>query len=405
MAKEKILVAVDVGSYEVKVVVGISQSEDDLQIIGVGCSPSKSIKKGVVINIGDAVKSVTQALSDAEEMAGVHVERVYGCISGTHIQGMSNSWTVAVRGSEIDKRDVDSVLESCKAIKLDLGRDLIHSLPQEYIVDNIGGIKDPIGISGVRLEAKVYLITIGATNGSNVTKCMNKSGSQVKGLIVSPVASAVSVLGDDEKELGVLLLDIGAGITDMIVYKDGFVRHIDVLPMAGNDITSFLATNLKVPIAVAENIKKSYSLNTGSFSKKTIDINIGAGGAGRTEVSARIVSEMIEGKVKDIFNNVKTRIESRCDFPISSVVLCGGTANLRGIEQFAEEVFEAPTRVAKVRETSGLADLIKDPQYATVSGVLKAVNSGYSDLLNPTNQTSGALKIFKQIGNWFCENF
>lgn len=404
MAKEKVLTAIDIGSYEVKVAIGIPQVDGEVQIVGVGCSPSKGVKRGVVININDTLKAVAQAVSDAEEMAGVPAENVYGSISGTHVEGLPSKGLVAVRGSEIDRRDVESVVQSCTAIRIDSSRELLHTLPQEYIVDGIEGVRDPIGISGVRLESKVYLVTVGATSARNVIKCINQNGFTVKNLLVSSVASAASVLRDDEKELGVLLLDIGAGTTDAIVYKDGAAQYIGVIANAGNNITSTLATNLKTPIAIAENIKKSYSLHSGSFSKKMIDVSFG-GGSGRTEVSTRTVSDMIEAKVKEIFKEVKDRVENECHFPISSIVLCGGTANLRGIDIFAEDVFQSPARIAQVRETSGLADLIKDPQYATISGLLKLANLNYSYLRQTPAKDSGPMKIFRKIGNWFVENF
>lgn len=403
MAKEKYLTAIDIGSYEVKVAIGIPDEDNDVQIIGLGCSPSKGVKKGSIININDTLKAVSQAVSDAEEMAGVAAQNVYGSISGTSIEGFSSKGFVRVRGSEIDKRDVDNVEQSCTVIKIDPSRELLHALPQEYIVDGMEGVRDPVGISGVRLESKVYLVTAGATSARNIIKCINQNGFEVRNLIVSSVASATSVLRDDEKELGVLLLDIGAGTTDIIVYKDSAEQHISVIANAGNNITSMLATNLKTPIAIAENIKKSYSLNSGSFSKKMIDVSF-AGTSGRSEVSTRTVSEMIEAKVKEIFKQVKEDVEKTCHFPISSVVLCGGTANLRGIEAFAEDVFEAPVRIAEVRETSGLADLIKDPQYATISGLLKLANLNYSYLRITPTKDVGPFNIFKKVGNWIVEN-
>lgn len=404
MAKEKVLTAIDIGSYEVKVAIGVPQVDGQVQVMGVASSPSRGIKQGVVININDTLKALGLAISDAQDMAGMQAQNVYCSISGTHIEGAPGNGLVKVRGNEIDRHDVDEALQSCAAIKIESTRELLHSLPQEFIVDGTDGVRDPMGISGVRLESKVYNVTVGATCARNIIKCINLSGSEVKNLIVSPVASSASVLRDDEKELGVLLLDIGAGTTDVIVHKDGAVQFIDVIANAGNNITSALAVNLKTPIAVAENIKKSYSLNSGSFSKKMIDISFNGVG-GRTEVSTRTISEMIESKVKDIFKDVKDRVERNCNFPITSVVLCGGIANLRGIDAFAEAVFDAPARIATVREIGGLADLIKDPQYATISGLLKLANSNYSYLRQTPTKDDGPMKIFRKIGNWFCENF
>ena len=404
MAKEKVFTAIDIGSYEVKAAIGVPQVDGDVQIKGVGCSPTKGIKQGVVININDTLKSVSDAVSDAEDMAGMQAQNVYGSISGTHVKGMPSSGFVKVRGSEIDRRDVENALQSGTAVKIESTRELLHTLPQEYIVDGTSGVRDPIGISGVRLESKVYLVTVGATSARNIIKCMNINGYEVKNLIVSSVASAASVLKDDEKELGVLLLDIGAGTTDIIVYKDGAVQYVDVLANAGNSITTTLALNLKTTISIAENIKKSYSLNSGSFSKKMVDIGFSNGG-GRVEASNRIICEMIEGKVQEIFRDIKERVYSKCHFPIGSVVLCGGTANLRGITSFAESVFEAPARVAMIHETSGLADLIKDPQYATISGLLKLANLNYSYLRQTPSKDTGPMSVFRKIGNWLCENF
>ncbi len=404
MAKEKILTAMDIGSSEIKVAIGIPQDDQEIRIIGVGSCASKGVKKGVVININDTLRSIAQAVSDAEDMAGIKVQKVYASVSGNHIEGFSSDGIFPIRGSEIDKEDIKNVISACLAVKLDSGRELLHTLPQEYIVDGVDGIRDPVGISGVRLEARVYVLTASYSSDRNIVKCINQNGFEVGNLMVSAIASASSVLREDEKELGVLLLDIGAGTTDIAVYKNGATQFVSVIPLGGNNITSDLATGLKTPIVVSEAIKKSYSPNAGVFSNKTISVPV-IGGKGQEEVSTMLVSDIIEARVKEIFKLACELVKKSCDFQISSVVLCGGTANLRGIEVFAEDVFKCPTRVAEVIETSGLADLIKDPQYATISGLLKLANLSASYSLQEPNRAYGPMKILKKLGSWLCENF
>lgn len=409
MARGKIFTAVDIGSYEVKVAIGYTESvgdeEESIEVLGVGCSLSKGVKRGEVININDTLKSVAQAISDAEEMADTRAENIYASISGTHIKGFSSDGLTAVNGGEIDIRHQKSVIDACKAVKLDNDRELLHTLPQEYIVDDLGGIRDPLGISCYRLKAKVYIVTTGISNSKNLVKCINQNGFHVEDLVVSGIASSCSVLQDDEKELGVLLLDIGAGTTDLVVFKDGAIQHLDVIGVGGNNITSDLATYLKVPISASEEIKKSLSFGSDYYNKKSISIDL-IGEQRKVDIQTHVISNIVEDRVKEILKHAKMSVENACNFPISSVVLCGGTSNLRGIDGYAREVFEAPVRVAQiVGNFGGLADLIKDPQYATLMGLMKYAGSNRDLSFKGEVDSEGPLKIFKKIGNWISENF
>ncbi len=408
-AKSNFVVGLDIGTTNITVVVASIADDGKIEITGVGSSPSKGLRKGVVINIEATVDSISKAVNQAETMSGVEIRSVYAAISGSHIKGLNSHGIVGIKNREVSQNDIDKVIEAAKAVAIPLDREILHVLPQEYIIDEQDGIKEPLGISGVRLEARVHIITGAVASAQNIVKCANRCGLKVQDIVLSPIASSLSVLSPEEQELGVALVDIGGGTTDLTVFQAGSIKHTAVISVGGNHITNDIAAGLRTPLSAAEEIKCRYGTQSASEAQsqdESIDVP-STGGRSSREVSMHVLSEIIEPRVKEMLNMLHREIiRSESDqYLTSGVVLTGGGAKLKGLAQLTEETFNLPVRVAYPRGVGGLNDLVNMPEYATAVGLVlhAATNSGRS-----RNTLSSRFSIFgavKKVGNWFGEHF
>ncbi len=374
MAKESnLIVGLDIGTTKICAIVG-EFGPEGIDIVGIGTSPSKGLRKGVVINIESTVDSIKKAIGEAELMAGCEISAVFAGIAGGHIKGFNSHGVIAVKHKEVRENDVKRVVDAAKAVAIPMDREVIHILPQEYIIDEQDGIKEPLGMSGVRLEAKVHIVTAAVTSAQNIIKCANRTGLNVSDIVLEQLASSEAVLTDDEKELGVLLLDIGGGTTGMAIFHHGSIKHTSVLAIGGNHITNDLAVGLRTPTSEAEKIKIKHGCCLTDIVEKEESIDVPSVGGRRPRVLSRqILSEIIEPRVEEIFSLMQRElIKAGFDDRIASgVVLTGGSAMLPGITELAERVFNLPARKGLPDRIGGLVDVVSSPMYATGVGLVK----------------------------------
>jgi cell division protein FtsA len=410
-SKSNTIVGLDIGTTNTTVVIAEAQHDSGSQlkvnIVGVGTSPSRGLRKGVVINIEATVEAISAAVAEAETMAGRAVGAVYASVSGSHIQGFNSHGIVAIRNREVSQYDIEKVMEAARAVAIPLDREVLHVLPQEFIIDEQDGIREPLGISGVRLEARVHVVTGAIASAQNIIKCANRCGLNVRGIVLAPLASAKAVLSAEEQELGVCLLDIGGGTADLTVFHSGAIRHTSVISVGGNHITNDIAAGLRTPIMAAEDIKCRYGTALISLVSKDETIEVpSTGGRAPRVLSKQVLSEIIEPRVSEILNLVhRDLVKSGCDEGLTSgIVITGGSANLKGMVQAAEQIFNVPVRVGNTRTVSGLSDLVSPPEYATAVGLARygATDVGASRFSMSNTRVSRALK---RVGNWFAEYF
>lgn len=405
-SKANIVVGLDIGTSTISVAVGQLSPDGRFEIIGVGSSPSRGLRKGVVINIEATVDSIGKAISQAETMAGVEIGSVFAGISGSHISGFNSHGIVGIKNKEVGQIDVDKVIEAAKAVAIPLDREVLHVLPQEFIIDEQDGIKEPLGISGVRLEARVHIVTGSVASAQNVVKCANRCGLTVADIVLASLASGKAVVSAEEQELGVCLVDIGGGTTDLTVFHSGAVKHTAVLGIGGNHITNDIAAGLRTPIAAAETIKCSYASAALSEVAKDETIEVpSTGGRAPRVLSKLVLSEIVEPRVSEIFTLVhRELIRSGTDELLTSgLVITGGTANLAGVVEAAERVFNLPVRVGRVVGVEGLADLVRAPEYATAAG-LALYGVGSSE--QRRGRSGFALTRWaRRAANWVGEQF
>lgn len=374
MAQKKgdILVGLDIGTTKICCVVG-EVTPEGIDVIGIGTQPSRGLRKGVVINIDATVASIRRAVEEAELMAGVEISSVYAGIAGGHIRGFNSQGVVAVKDKEVRAGDVARVIDAARAINIPQDREILHVLPQEYIIDEQDGIREPLGMSGVRLEAKVHIVTAAASSAQNIVKCCAKTGLSVADIVLEPLASAEAVLADEEKELGVALVDIGGGTTDVAIFANGAIQHTSVIPLGGNHLTNDIAVGLRTPMHEAERIKVKYGSAQGALLDREETIEVPSVGGRQPRILARrVLSEIIEPRVEEIFILVQRELQKagQEDLLASGVVLTGGTTMLHGIPELAEEVLGLPVRRGIPRGIGGLVDVVKTPLHATPIGLL-----------------------------------
>ena len=368
-----IVVGLDVGTTKVSAIVGemIGESVD---VIGIGTARSSGLRKGVVINIEETVRSIRQAVEKAERMAGVPVTSVFTGISGGHIRGFNSHGIVAVSDDEITHEDVARVIDAAKAVAIPLDREVIHILPQEYVIDDQDGIREPTGMHGVRLEAKVHIVTSAATSARNVIRCANQAGLEVDAIVLQQLASAEATLTQDEKDLGVCLVDIGGGTADIALFSDGAIVHTSVLPLGGNHVTNDIALGMRTPQQEAEQLKRSHGCAlVGRVDPKDLIEVPSVGGREPRPLSRQILCEIIEARVEEIFQLVKAEIRQTGyeDLLASGVVLTGGTSMLDSIEDVAEEVLGLPIRCGAPSGVTGMAEKVDTPEFATGVGLVR----------------------------------
>lgn len=368
----EIIVGLDVGTTKICAVVG-EISGHEINIIGIGTHPSIGLRKGVVVNIESTVESIQKAVEEAEFMAGCEISSVYAGVAGGHITGFNSRGIVAIKGTEVTKNDVERVIDAARAVAIPMDREVIHVLPQEFIVDEQDGIQNPVGMSGVRLEAKIHIVTAAVTSAHNIVKCANRAGLDVCDIVLESLASAEAVLDEQEKELGTALLDLGGGTTDLAIFSNNNIKHTFVLALGGNNLTNDIAIGLRAPLTDAEIIKKKYgTCIAGNISnEETIEVP-GMGGREPRKLPRQVLGEILEPRVEEVFTLIKREIyrEGMENLISSGVVLTGGSALLDGVTDIAESIFEVPTRLGTPRGISGLVDVVNNPMYATGVGLV-----------------------------------
>jgi cell division protein FtsA len=370
--KENIIVGLDVGTTKISAIVG-EVGDNGVEIIGIGTQPSRGMRKGVVINIDATVESIRKAVEEAELMAGAQITSVYCAIAGSHIRGFNSHGIVAVKNREVQESDVKRVLDAARAVAIPMDREVLHVLPQEYIVDEQDGIMEPLGMSGVRLEAKVHIVTAAVTSTQNIIRCCNRTGLEVKDIVLGQLAASEAVLIPDEKELGAVLVDIGGGTTDLVVFSQGAVRQTAVFGLGGNHLTNDIAVGLRTPLVESEKIKTKYGCALTAMVKKEEMIEVpSVGGRRSRSLSRQILAEIIEPRMEEIFSLVHREIlKSGYENLIpSGVVLAGGTASLEGLPELVEQIFNLPVRRGYPAGVGGLMDVVNNPMYATGVGLV-----------------------------------
>ncbi|MRG95983.1 cell division protein FtsA [Polyangium spumosum] len=372
MDQSEIVVGLDIGTTKVSAVVG-EVDDDGITILGVGNVPCRGLRKGIVANIDWTVRSIAEAIEAAQTMAGVEIRTVYAGVAGNHIRGQSSDGVVAVGAGEVTDVDVDRVLEGARAIPIDADRQILHALPREFTVDNQDGIRDPVGMSGVRLGVKVNLITAATSCVQNVVRCAERCGLTVADVVLEPLASAEAVLSEDEKEIGVAVIDIGGGTTDLLIYVDGGIAHASVIPAGGNNVTADLAAGLRTPMAEAERLKRNFGCALGRMVADDEEVEVpGVGGHPPRKVPRRVLSDIIEPRIEEIFAVIRKRIEDAglLDQLAAGAVLTGGAVLMEGMSEFAEEILGMPVRLGVPVGMRGITQLVAGPQYATGVGLL-----------------------------------
>ena len=370
--KEDLIVGLDIGTTKVCVIVA-APSGDSIDIIGIGTHPSRGLRKGVVVDIDATVHSIKQAVEEAELMADCEISSVYAGIAGSHIRAFNSHGVVAVKDREVAPGDVKRVIDAAKAVSIPMDREVIHVIPQEFIIDDQDGIREPLGMSGVRLEAKIHIVTAAVTSAQNIVKCANKAGLNVMDIVLEPLASAEACLAEDERDLGVCLIDIGGGTTDVAVYSEGSIKHTSVLGLGGAHVSNDIAVGLRTPFDEAERVKKKFGVAAARFLGSDDVISVpSVGGRRPREVSRKLLCEIIEPRIDEILSLarqslVKEGLEDRIP---SGVVLTGGCSALEGVPDLAEEIFETPVRIGIPCRVGGLQDVVRGPMYATGVGLV-----------------------------------
>lgn len=401
---DELIVGLDIGTTKIAAIVG-EVTEEGIDIIGVGTHPSKGLRKGVVTHIDNTVASIKRAVEEAELMAGCEISTVYAGIAGGHIRGFNSHGIVAVKDGEVRESDVARVIDAAKAVAIPMDREIIHVLPQDFVVDNQDGIKEPLGMSGVRLETRVHIVTAAVTSAQNIIKCCQRCDLQVADLVLQPLASAEAVLHEDEKELGVALIDIGGGTTDITIFNDGSIVHTTVLPIGGNHLTNDIAVGLRTPFVEAEKIKQRWGCATTEMVSAEDEIEVpSVGGRAPRKLSRRILCEIIEPRVEEIFLLVQREIAKAGfeDMLASGAVITGGTTILEGMPELGEELLALPVRRGIPRGIGGLVDVVRSPKFATSVGL---VQHGARRQSHHTFKPRGERRGLHGVVSWFKNAF
>jgi len=412
MAKKterNIITGLDIGTSKVIALIGEVDESGAIQVIGIGKHPSRGLKRGVVVDIEATVNSIQRAVQEAELMAACEVRTVYAGIAGSHVRSLNSHGIVAIREQEVSSADVERVLDAAKAVAIPADQRILHILPQEFIIDNHGSIREPIGMSGVRLEARVHIVTGAVSAAQNIAKCVRRCGLEVSDIILEQLASSHAVLTDDEKELGVCLIDIGGGTTDIAIFSEGAIRHTAVIPIAGDQVTNDIAMALRTPTKAAESIKIAYgcalpALANANQMIEVLSVNERAG----RKISSKALSDVVAARYEELFSLVRQELRRSGfeDLIAAGIVLTGGASNVRGAIELAETCFEMPVRHGYTSQMVGLNEASQDPAFATGVGLLL---HGLRDRFDPSYQVpaahDGNLRVWARMKQWFQGNF
>jgi len=409
--KDNLIVGLDIGTTKICAIVG-NATEEGLDIVGIGTSPSRGLRKGVVINIESTVASIRKAVEEAELMAGCEIKSVYAGIAGGHIKGFNSQGIIAIKNREVSTEDVKRVIDAAKAIAIPMDREVIHILPQEFIIDDQDGIREPLGMSGVRLEARVHIVTGAVASAQNIIKSCNRANLDVADIVLEQLASSEAVLSPEEKELGVALIDIGGGTTDIAIFIDGAIKHTSVLSLGGNQMTNDIAVGLRTPMAEAEKIKQKYGCCLSSLVGKDETIEVPSVGGRKPRILSRqLLAEILEPRVQEIFDLVNREIikSGYADAIASGVVITGGSTILEGMPELAEQVFNLPVRRGVPANIGGLIDVVNSPVYATGVGLV-VYGSKNTTIEFPTHSIKNTdenlfRRVSRRMKEWFSEFF
>jgi cell division protein FtsA len=403
-----LIVGLDIGTSKVVAIVAEMMQDGRYEIVGLGQHESKGLKKGVVVNIETTVASIQRALEEAELMADCKIRNVYTGIAGSHIRSFNSIGMVAIKDKEVTDADVARVIETAKAVNIPTDQQILHVLPQEFIIDGQEDIREPIGMSGVRLDVKVHIVTGAVSAAQNIIKCVRRCGLEVHDLILQPLASSTAVLTQDEKELGVALVDIGGGTTDIAIFTGGSIRHTAVIPIAGDQITNDVAMALRTPTPDAEEIKLRYGIAKQVLADPSDKIEVpGIGDRGPRSLSRQALAAVIEPRVEELFSLVQQVIrESGYEELLSSgVVITGGTSMLPGMAELGEDIFLKPVRIGVPEYTGGLADVVRTPRFATALGLLEEARTQRLRGRKVAEQSGSFKETLRRMKEWFLGNF
>jgi cell division protein FtsA len=404
----RLIVGLDVGTSKIAAIAAEIKPEGGFEIIGMGSHPSRGLKKGVVVNIETTVSAIQRALEEAELMADCKIREVYTGIAGSHIKSFNSQGMVAIKDKEVVQMDIDRVIETAKAVQIPNDQQILHILNQEFIIDGQEDVREPLGMSGVRLEAKVHIVTGAVSAAQNVIKCVRRCGLEVRDLILQPLASALAVITDDEKDLGVCLIDIGGGTTDVAVFTHGAIRHTAVIPIAGDQITNDIAMALRTPTKDAEDIKQRFGCALSQLADPQEMVEVpGVGDRASRELSRKTLAEVIEPRVEELYSLVQAELRRSGyeELLSSGIIITGGSSVLQGMVELGEEIFHMPVRIGQPNYSGGLAEVVRHPRYSTGVGLLLAGVQQYRSRELARMQVGTFQQVLERMRSWFTGNF
>ncbi|MBW7472908.1 cell division protein FtsA [Marinobacter sp. M216] len=405
---ENMIVGLDIGTSKVVAIVGKRKMDGTIEVVGIGSHPSRGLKRGVVVNIETTVQAIQRAVEEAELMAGCRIHSVFAGIAGSHIKSLNSHGIVAIRDREVTQADIDRVIDAAQAVAIPADQKILHILPQEFVIDSQEGIKEPMGMSGVRLEAKVHLVTCAVNAAQNIEKCVKRCGLEVDDIILEQLASSHAILTEDEKELGVCVVDIGGGTTDIAVFTGGAIRHTAVIPIAGDQVTNDIAMALRTPTQNAEEIKIKYAcaLTQLAGADETIKVP-SVGDRAPRDLSRQALAEVVEPRYEELFTLVQSELRRSGfeDLIPAGIVITGGSSTMEGVVELAEEIFHMPVRLACPQAVSGMTEVVNNPIYATGVGLLihgfRQMDLGRTPVLKGEE----APTLFERMKAWFTGHF
>lgn len=406
--EKNLIVGLDIGTSKVVAIVAEITPDNEVDIIGLGSHPSRGLKKGVVVNIESTVQSIQRAVEEAELMSGCQIHSVYAGIAGSHVRSLNSHGIVAIRDKEVTSTDVERVIDAARAVAIPADQKILHILPQEFIIDEQESIREPIGMSGVRLEAKVHMVTGAVSAAQNIIKCVRRCGLEVDDIILEQLASSHSVLTDDEKELGVCLVDIGGGTTDIAVFTEGAIRHTAVIPIAGDQVTNDIAVALRTPTQYAEEIKIKYAcaLTQLASADETIEVP-SVGERPDRRLARQTLAEVVEPRYEELFTLIQAELRRSGfeDLCAAGIVLTGGSSKMEGAVELAEEIFHMPVRLGAPQYVSGLVDVVRNPIHSTGVGLLLFGYQNRAMRESEARMGNGFKSVWNRMKNWFQGNF
>lgn len=404
--ERSLIVGLDIGTSKVACIVGELSEDGDVEVVGIGVSPSKGLRKGAVVDLETTVQSIQRAVQEAELMAGRRIHSVYAGIAGSHINSMNSYGIVAIKDKEVTQSDVDRVIDSARAVAIPADQKILHILTQEFVIDGQEGIKDPIGMSGIRLEVRVHIVTCALSAYQNIIKCIRRCGLEVEEIVLEQVASCAAVLTEDEKDLGVCLVDIGGGTTDLAVYTGGAIRHTAVIPIAGDQVTNDIAMALRTPKPFAEEIKIAHACALTQLAALDETIQIASTGLRASRlISRQNLAEIVSPRYEELLLLVQDGLRRFEDLIPAGVVLTGGSSKIEGVVELAEEIFHIPVRIGTPQYVTGLSEVVNNPIYATSVGLLLFGKEHQGQGAGHASMGTGLRGLWIRMKHWFTGNF